>query len=798
MKYQSIKRILAGVMISTMLCTSMAAAAEPAQENVAAEETQIIDENKISGEAQVEDTDSDENEEDENKSVQEEQDDLLDTEREESVVKGLPEEGTQEAEEEIEAEADAATEALIEEYTQWLQSPKGRAAVGTYESELAKFPESYKPLLEELHKKHPDWIFVAKNTGLDWNAVVKAESVSGSSKGTNRSLLPKSSNSLLLSKASSDYNASKGTYKPKDGSTWVSASKPAVAYYTDPRNFLTDSYAFVFEALDYNASYHTLAGVENILKGTDLYKRKVTYLNTKGQKISTNLTYGQIILAAGAKYKISPLFLAAKIKQETGAKLSCGSISGNFSYRGVSYRGYYNFFNIGATSTSTGSAVANGLSYAKGGKSYSRPWISPLLSINGGAEFLAKSYISKGQNTVYFQRFNTVYSPYYQHQYMQNLTAAASEAKSTYNSYKSMGIMNDAYVFYIPVYKNMPSQSTTVSIAKSVKTGTISSSATLRRGPYTGYSKITTIPKGATVTALGGVYTDSYVSVSGQQTNPYWMKVTYKNKTGYVAAKYVKMKTDSTIKIKGTKQLKVTCSNRGEIVYYETSNPAVATVNSSGKVTGVKSGTCMIYAISSSGKMLDAIGIKVSNSKASSLSKPSLVKASNSKNGVTVKWKKVSGAKGYYIYRKKSGGKWSKIGKVTSGKKVTYTDKKAVSGTKYYYTVKAYSGSKVSGYNSKGVSTRYLSRPALKSAKGTDASIKVTWKKVKGAGGYYIYRKKSGGKWSKIATVKKGSTVTYTDKNASSGKTYYYTVKAYKDGYKSVYNGTGVKGKRTK
>ena len=51
-----------------------------------------------------------------------------------------------------------------------------------------------------------------------------------------------------------------------------------------------------------------------------------------------------------------------------------------------------------------------------------------------------------------------MYSPYYLHQYMTNVQAAASEARSTYNSYNSMGMLKEAMVFYIPVYKNMPSK----------------------------------------------------------------------------------------------------------------------------------------------------------------------------------------------------------------------------------------------------------------------------------------------------------------------------------------------------
>ena len=96
------------------------------------------------------------------------------------------------------------------------------------------FPESYKTLLNKLSKEHPNWSFVAVETGLDWNDVVSAEA------SKNRSLTYKTYADILLSKASGHIKTS-GTsfsYVPIDGSSWVNVSKPCIAYYMDPRNFL--------------------------------------------------------------------------------------------------------------------------------------------------------------------------------------------------------------------------------------------------------------------------------------------------------------------------------------------------------------------------------------------------------------------------------------------------------------------------------------------------------------------------------------------------------------------------------
>jgi hypothetical protein len=98
---------------------------------------------------------------------------------------------------------------------------------------------------------------------------------------------------------------------------------------------------------------------------------------------------------------------------------------------------------------------------------------------------------------------------------------------------------------------------------------------------------------------------------------------------------------------------------------------------------------------------------KVTKSYTIKLATPSLSNASNSGSAVKVTWKKVTGAKGYYVYRKTSGSSWKRIGTVKSGSIVSYTDKTVVKGKTYIYTVKAYNGTQVSGYDSKGKSVKY-------------------------------------------------------------------------------------------
>ena len=56
-----------------------------------------------------------------------------------------------------------------------------------------------------------------------------------------------------------------------------------------------------------------------------------------------------------------------------------------------------------------------------------------------------------------------------------------------------------------------------------------------------------TILKGKKVTVSGGKHTDKSLAVSTQEANPYWMKVTYAGKTGYVSSRYLQMNTNTKI-----------------------------------------------------------------------------------------------------------------------------------------------------------------------------------------------------------------------------------------------------------
>ncbi len=165
--------------------------------------------------------------------------------------------------------------------------------------------------------------------------------------------------------------------------------------------------------------------------------------------------------------------------------------------------------------------------------------------------------------------------------------------------------------------------------------------------------------------------------------------------------------------------------------------------------------------------------------------------SSTNASAIKLTWNKVSGASGYVIYQAKNG-KWVKIKTTTS---TSYTVSKLQSGTSYKFAVKAYKT--VSGkncYSPKYPTVSSSTNPATVKFTLTAGSKKATvkWSKVTGATGYKIYYKTSkNGSWKSLKTVN-NKTTSYTKSGLAKGKTYYFTVKAYRTTGGKTYNGTFV------
>lgn len=301
------------------------------------------------------------------------------------------------------------------------------------------FPESYKAGLRTLHAMYPNWVFVADHTGKNWNDVVDNQNVLG------RSLIYGSAKSSWKSVADGCYDWETGEYTVLDSGGWVQASSELVQYALDPRNFLSKDYIFMFENLSFNSSVQGEEGLQSMTEGT--------FMENSSHDLSYNgrdYTYITGLLLAGQESGVSPYHLASRILQEQGYSGYGSSISGTQS----GYEGYYNYYNIGAYASGGLTAVQNGLRYASRTDSETlRPWNTRMKSIVGGAIYLGKSYINRGQNTLYYEKFDMSGRG---HQYMTNVLAPRSESVKSSQGYSDSNKNSISFIFTIPVFENMP------------------------------------------------------------------------------------------------------------------------------------------------------------------------------------------------------------------------------------------------------------------------------------------------------------------------------------------------------
>ncbi|MBQ6655249.1 MAG: hypothetical protein IJM79_06995 [Erysipelotrichaceae bacterium] len=305
------------------------------------------------------------------------------------------------------------------------------------------FPEDYVILLRKLHKLHPSWVFSAFHTNIKWDTMVEKESVL-------RKNLVSGSNVNLRSTQEGAYDPVTGQFIPLDGNSWYQANSETIAYYMDPRNFLNETNILMFLHLAFNSSEGE-ALVQQVLNNTFM----------SGKDPIDKINYSQIFYDAGENAGASPIYLATLAKQESGVNGSSATSGAAFTYNGKTYSGLYNFFNIGASSGTDN--WKKGLIFANGGEdgsatTYERPWTSPVKAIRGGALWIVKGYINKGQDTMYLQKFNCTSYSTYSHQYMTNVMAAYSQSRIMYNTYKNNAALDLDLNFRIPVYLEMPEE----------------------------------------------------------------------------------------------------------------------------------------------------------------------------------------------------------------------------------------------------------------------------------------------------------------------------------------------------
>ena len=364
----------------------------------------------------------------------------------------------------------------------------------------AKYP-GVAETLDKVAAAHPNWQFEILYTNLDFYTAVKGEYQYANKQG----------NLVYTPTYGGNWIAS----NPYVSGVWASASYNGIAYFMDTRNFLNDVDIFQFVDLgNYASSGATLNSIQYQVNGTFLEKN------------------AENIRKACQNKNINPYYVIARLFQEQGKN---GSATINMD--GGNGKKYYNPFNIGAV---VGNDVATALEYAK-----KEGWDTMQKGLEGGIKMLKSNYIDKKQNTLYLNKFDVNPASgggLYNHQYMQNLSAAYSEARTFRSAYVSTGTLNNKIKFVIPVFENMPkspaskptgsSGNQTVSGEKVVVKTNDGSGVKLRKGPGTTYDTIAYLSDGTvgTRTVKGKATANGFI----------WDEVVLTNGLkGYVATNYL-------------------------------------------------------------------------------------------------------------------------------------------------------------------------------------------------------------------------------------------------------------------
>ena len=365
--------------------------------------------------------------------------------------------------------------------------------------------------VDKLLEQHPEWQFEVLYTGIDFYTAVQGEYEYDNKKAN------------LV-----DTNVYKGDWiapNPYVSGNWSSASYNGIAYFMDPRNFLNDVDAFQFVDLaDYYNSGATLDSIQYQVNGT--------FLNNFAEDVRISCEH----------QNVNPYYIIARLFQEQGRN---GSIT--IYMDGGDGKLYFNPFNIGAQ---VGNDFATALAKAK-----EQGWDSMQKGIEGGISFIRQNYLDANQNTLYLNKFAVnPNSPggFYTHQYMQNLSAAYSEARTFRGAYVDTGTLDNTIKFIIPVYENMPTSpaarptgqnggntgypTITDQGPKNVQVYDIQTSLIVRTGPGTQYAELE-----------GERLQNGTVLLSVERYENGWQKViTPSGKVGYCSGDYVQFINDVT------------------------------------------------------------------------------------------------------------------------------------------------------------------------------------------------------------------------------------------------------------
>ena len=192
-----------------------------------------------------------------------------------------------------------------------------------------------------------------------------------------------------------------------------------------------------------------------------------------------------------------------------------------------------------------------------------------------------------------------------------------------------------------------------------------------------------------------------------------------------------------------------------------------------GRYVGIAAGDTQISASDIYGNILSSLDVNLSAASIPGFSVKQTTVQSN-----TITWTTTDEATSYRLYRSIDSGAWTAIGDFTD---TSYIDTDLGYEHTYSYMLQAYYGrAGVWSDATKVYTTTQLARTKLSKIKNEEKGIRLTWDVVKGAQGYYIYRKDgTSNKWKKISNIRTASRIEYLDRKVTNAKAYTYKVVAY-------------------
>lgn len=358
---------------------------------------------------------------------------------------------------------------------------------GTVEDNLRAqgFSESYIEDLAALQKAHPNWKFVAFKTGIDFDDAVKGELAGTPTTETNlrayldpRNWLNEKYIFQFESIKKSDAVQSVSSVNAILKNTWMANSK--ITYLDTLGNSKTvnevASYAdaMIKASNDTNLSANYIAAkirqengrTENTataVRGDVAPFRGIyNYFNIGAYvTASDGLAWAAGFLKAN---KDTVLYDGTNATASPIVTVSNGQRMTYVKEDGEYYRvTLYNELGNGKyEDKETGYILKSDVNTTYMGN-YGRPWTDPNKAIYYGAKYIANGYLTY-QYTMYLQKFNVNAQSgnLYRHEYMTNVSGAASEGYHLYSGYSNAGLLNSAHTFYIPVFNNMPNDNSNI------------------------------------------------------------------------------------------------------------------------------------------------------------------------------------------------------------------------------------------------------------------------------------------------------------------------------------------------